>query len=205
MGSLQMHITCCHLFLDVVVPSWSFLLSLSLDLLCLCPPGTHLFYHCISTDERAPAILLGSSPQPGDFLRTQYEIGETAILLGAAALHCIKFRIRSPSPLPPLAPPKPHDDCSAGLAASLPDDGSGVDVVDVAESPANAREVESKPPMDPHIPPEVLMVSSNSPHVEGGEAPTTDGDLQELTAPIQRPPRINNIHAETSKREQHLF
>ena len=36
-------------------------------------PGTDVFYNCASMGDRVPAIVLGSSPQPGDFLRIQYE------------------------------------------------------------------------------------------------------------------------------------
>ena len=38
-------------------------------------PGTDVFYNRVSTGDRVPAIVLGSSPQPGDFLRIQHEVG----------------------------------------------------------------------------------------------------------------------------------
>ena len=120
------------------------------------PPGTHVFYHCMSMDKRVPAIVLVSSPQPGDFLRIKYEVGGKAIVHEAAALHCIEFKIRSSSPSSSLSPPQPHDDSSAGLGL-LPGDGLGVDV---AKSLAAARVVESEPPIDPHMPPQVVHASS---------------------------------------------
>ena len=41
----------------------------------LVTPGTDVFYNRASTGDRVPAIVLRSSPQPGDFLRIQYEVG----------------------------------------------------------------------------------------------------------------------------------
>ena len=41
----------------------------------LVTPGTDVFYNRASTGDRVPAIVLGSSPQPGYFLRIQYEFG----------------------------------------------------------------------------------------------------------------------------------
>ena len=39
------------------------------------------------------SIVLGSSPQPRDFLRIQYEVVGKVIVHNAAALHCIEFKI----------------------------------------------------------------------------------------------------------------
>ena len=72
-------------------------------------PGTDVFYNRASTGDRVPAIVLGSSPQPGDFLRIQYEVGGKVVVHEAAALHRIEFQIRSPSPSPSLSPPQRHE------------------------------------------------------------------------------------------------
>jgi hypothetical protein len=73
-------------------------------------PGTDVFYNRASTSDRVPAIVLGSSPQPGDFLRIQYEVGGKVVVHEAAALHHIEFQIKSPSPSPSLSPPQRHED-----------------------------------------------------------------------------------------------
>ena len=86
-------------------------------------PGTDVFYNRASTGDRVPAIVLGSSPQPGDFLRIQYEVGGKVVVHEAAALHRIEFQIRSPSPSPSLSPPQRHEDNSGGPIA---EDGGGV-------------------------------------------------------------------------------
>ena len=72
-------------------------------------PGTDVFYNRASMGDRVPAIVLGSSPQPGDFLRIQYEVGGKVVVHEAAALHRIEFQIRSPSPSPSLSPPQRHE------------------------------------------------------------------------------------------------
>mmetsp|Transcript_79611 Transcript_79611/g.132944 ORF Transcript_79611/g.132944 Transcript_79611/m.132944 type:complete len:155 (+) Transcript_79611:335-799(+) len=73
-------------------------------------PGADVFYNRASTGDRVPAIVLGSSPQPGDFLRIQYEVGGKVVVHQAAALHRIEFQIRSPSPSPPISPSQRHED-----------------------------------------------------------------------------------------------
>ena len=70
-------------------------------------PGTDVFYNRASMGDRVLAIVLGSSPQPGDFLRIQYEVGGKVVVHEAAALHRIEFQIRSPSPSPSLSPHNP--------------------------------------------------------------------------------------------------
>ena len=85
--------------------------------------STDVFYNRASTGDRVPAIVLGSSPQPGDFLRIQYEVGGKVVVHEAAALHRIEFQIRSPSPSPSLSPPQHHEDNSGGPIA---EDGGGV-------------------------------------------------------------------------------
>ena len=53
-----------------IVPQLRFIMSLS-----WVTPGTDVFYNRASTGDQVPAIVLGSSPQPGVFLRIQYEVG----------------------------------------------------------------------------------------------------------------------------------
>ena len=72
-------------------------------------PGTDVFYNRASTGDRVLAIVFGSSPQPGDFLRIQYEVGGKVVVHEAAALHRIEIQIRSPSPSPSLSPPQRHE------------------------------------------------------------------------------------------------
>ena len=64
-----MHVV-VSLMVIFIVPQLGFTLSLS-----WVTPG-HVFYHCMSTGERVPAILLGSSPQPRDFLRINMKLVE---------------------------------------------------------------------------------------------------------------------------------
>ena len=78
LGCLQLNVTFACLLLHVVVflmvmfivPQLRFIMSLS-----WVTPGTDVFYNRASTGDQVPAIVLGSSPQPGDFLRIQYEVG----------------------------------------------------------------------------------------------------------------------------------
>ena len=49
--------------------------SFDIHVFVLVTPGTDVFYNRASTGDRVPAIVLGSSPQPGEFLRIQYEVG----------------------------------------------------------------------------------------------------------------------------------
>ena len=72
-----------------VVPQLGFIMSLS-----WVTPGTHVFYNRVSTGDRVPAIVMGSSLQPGDFLRIQYEVGGKEVVHEAAALGPIgSFRL----------------------------------------------------------------------------------------------------------------
>ena len=105
-------------------------------------PGMDVFYNRASTGDRVPAIVLGSSPQPGDFLRIQYEVGGKVVVHEAAAGHRIEFQIRSPSPSPSLSPPQRHEDNSGGPIA---EDGEGV-------ATATDTLVDSKPNEDPPFP-----------------------------------------------------
>ena len=41
--------------------------SFDIHVFVLVTPGTDVFYNRASTGDRVPAIVLGSSPQPGDF------------------------------------------------------------------------------------------------------------------------------------------
>ena len=106
-------------------------------------PGTDVFYNRASTGDRVLAIVLGSSPQPGDFLRIQYEVRGKVVVHEAAALHRIEFQIRSPSPSPSLSPPQRHEDNSGGPIA---EDGEGV-------ATATDKLVDSKPNEDPPFQP----------------------------------------------------
>ena len=79
LGCLQLHLTFDHLFLHVVVclmvatSQLGFTMSLS-----WIPVGAHVFYHCMSMDDQVPAVVLGFSLRPGDFLRIQYKVGGKA-------------------------------------------------------------------------------------------------------------------------------
>ena len=143
-----------------VVPQLRFNMSLS-----WVTPGTHVFYNRASTGDRVPAIVLGSSPQPGDFLRIQYEVGGKVVVHEAAALHRIEFRIRSPSPSPPLSPSQRHEDNSGGPIA---EDGGGVDVT---EPPATTTDTveDPKPSEDPHFQAE---------NVDPGEQPQPEAPVE---------------------------
>ena len=106
--------------------------------------STDVFYTRANTGDRVPAIVFGSSPQPRDFLRIQYEVGGKIVLHEAAALHRIEFQIGSPSPSPSLSAPQRHEDNSGGPIA---EDGEGV-------ATATDTLVDSKPNEDPLFQPE---------------------------------------------------
>ena len=43
-------------------------------------PGTHVFFHHISTNDQVPAIVLGLAPQPGDCSSIQHAADGKAIV-----------------------------------------------------------------------------------------------------------------------------
>ena len=92
-------ITSYHLFVHVVV--WSFLLSLSSYLLCLCPgspPSAHVFCHCMSSYSHYVELFTTAR----GLFEVKYEVGGEAFVHEGAAFQCIEFKIRSPPP------PRPH-------------------------------------------------------------------------------------------------
>ena len=138
-------------------------------------PGADVFYNRASTGDRVPAIVLGSSPQPGDFLRIQYEVGGKVVVHQAAALHRIEFQIRRPSPSPSLSPPQRHEDNSGGPIA---EDGEGV---------ATDTLVDSKPNEDPPFQPENVD-PCEAPQPEAPVEPNEDPPFQhENVDPGQQP------------------
>ena len=89
-GGLNLTFACLFLYVVVflmvmfVVPHLGFIMSLS-----WVTPSTHVFYNSTSTGDRVPAIVLGSSLQPGAFLQIQYAVRSKEVVHEAAALHHI--------------------------------------------------------------------------------------------------------------------
>ena len=61
--------------------------------------GTPVFYNRSSANELL-ATILGPSQHPSDYVCMQNEVNGKAVIHDAAALHRLKFHIRSPSPSP---------------------------------------------------------------------------------------------------------